>query len=130
MDRGRDEDTPGWMQSSKGSSSRPMTAFVLAGGGSLGAIEVGMLKALTAYGVRPDLVVGSSVGAINGAHFAGSPDPAGVRRLEDLWRGLRRSGLAADGTENAGAWTPASWSASWPPNEARRSSTWRGRSVS
>ena len=67
----------------------PMTAFVLAGGGSLGAIEVGMLKALTAHGVRPDLVVGSSVGAINGAYFAGSPDPAGVHLLEELWRGLR-----------------------------------------
>ena len=66
------------------------TAFVLAGGGSLGAIEVGMLKALTAHGIRPDLVVGASVGAINGAYFAGWPEMAGVRQLERLWRGLRR----------------------------------------
>ncbi len=70
--------------------SRPKTAIVLAGGGSLGAIEVGMLKALTAHGVRADLVVGASVGAINGACFAGSPDMAGVRLLERLWRALRQ----------------------------------------
>lgn len=66
------------------------TAIVLAGGGSLGAIEVGMLKALTAHGVRADMVVGASVGAINGACFAGSPDEAGVRALERLWRSLKR----------------------------------------
>ena len=47
------------------------TAFVLAGGGSLGAIQVGMLRALVAHGVTADFVVGSSAGAINGAYFAG-----------------------------------------------------------
>ncbi len=67
------------------------TAFVLAGGGSLGAVEVGMLEALIDFGVYPDLVVGSSVGAINGAFFAGQPDSHGVRRLGEIWRGLRRS---------------------------------------
>jgi NTE family protein len=66
------------------------TAFVLAGGGSLGAVEVGMLRALTAVGVRPDLIVGASAGAINGAHFAGDPTPAGVARLEQVWRGITR----------------------------------------
>jgi NTE family protein len=42
------------------------TAFVLAGGGSLGAVEVETLRLLTEAGTRPDLVAGSSVGAING----------------------------------------------------------------
>jgi NTE family protein len=67
-----------------------VTAYVLAGGGSLGAIEVGMLRALTHFGVMPDFVVGSSVGAINAAYFAGQPTTAGVAQLEAIWRELRR----------------------------------------
>ncbi|HXS54133.1 MAG TPA: patatin-like phospholipase family protein [Usitatibacter sp.] len=67
------------------------TAFVFAGGGSFGAVQAGMLRGLVAHGVRPDFVVGSSAGAINGAYFAGAPDAAGVERLDALWRGLRRS---------------------------------------
>ena len=66
------------------------TAFVLAGGGSLGAVQVGMLSALVERGVRPDLVVGSSVGALNGAYFAGRPDREGVGSLARIWRGLSR----------------------------------------
>lgn len=66
------------------------TAFVLAGGGSIGAVQVGMLRELLAHGVTPNLVVGSSVGAINGAYLAGTPSVEGVQRLEALWRGLRR----------------------------------------
>jgi NTE family protein len=65
--------------------------LVLAGGGSFGAVQVGMLRELIAASVVPDLVVGSSVGAINGAYFAGAPDMEGVARLEAIWRGLRRS---------------------------------------
>jgi NTE family protein len=52
------------------------TAFVLAGGGSLGAVQVGMLKALEQAKVTPDFVVGASVGAINAAYYAASPDQA------------------------------------------------------
>ncbi len=44
--------------------AKNLTAFVLAGGGSLGAVQVGMLAALTRQGVVPDLIVGASVGAI------------------------------------------------------------------
>lgn len=66
------------------------TALVLAGGGSYGAIQVGMLRELVAHGVKPDFVVGSSVGAINGAYFAGDPTAAGVARLEGIWCALRR----------------------------------------
>ena len=62
------------------------TAFVLGGGGVLGAHEVGMLRALAQAGVRPDLVVGTSVGAINGAVVAADPDSAAAR-LAGLWQG-------------------------------------------
>ncbi|MGH8193277.1 MAG: patatin-like phospholipase family protein, partial [Woeseiaceae bacterium] len=61
-----------------------------AGGGSYGAVQVGMLRALCAHDIRPDLVAGSSVGAINGAFYAGMPSANGIERLEALWRGLRR----------------------------------------
>jgi NTE family protein len=69
------------------------TAFVFAGGGSLGAIQVGMLRTLLSCGVRPDFVVGSSVGAINASYFAAAPDAAGVAALERIWAGLRRSDI-------------------------------------
>ena len=66
------------------------TAFVLSGGASLGSIQVGMAVALAEAGIEPDLLVGSSVGAINGAWLA-STKPASD--LAVLWRGLRRSDL-------------------------------------
>ena len=62
---------------------------MLAGGGSLGAVQVGMLKALTAKGIVPDLVVGASVGAINAAYFAMAPGSDGLARLERVWLGLQ-----------------------------------------
>jgi NTE family protein len=68
-----------------------LTAFVLAGGGSLGAVQVGMLAALTRRGVVPDLIVGASVGAINAAYYAAEPDRRGVERLERIWLKLQRS---------------------------------------
>ncbi|MGW5241452.1 patatin-like phospholipase family protein [Monashia sp. NPDC004114] len=61
------------------------TAFVLGGGGLLGAVEVGMLRALFERGIRPDLVVGTSVGALNGALVAADPGPGVVERLVELW---------------------------------------------
>ncbi|GMV47787.1 MAG: hypothetical patatin-like protein [Pseudomonadota bacterium] len=66
------------------------TAFVFAGGGSLGAVQVGMLHELMLAAVQPDFVVGSSVGAINAAYFAAAPDLDAVERLERLWLGLTR----------------------------------------
>ena len=67
------------------------TAFVMAGGGSLGAVEVGMLRALLERGERADLVVGASAGAINGAFFAFDPTSGGVEKLTAIWCALRRS---------------------------------------
>jgi NTE family protein len=67
------------------------TAFVLSGGGSLGAVQVGMLQALAERGVTPDLLVGTSAGAINGAYLAGHRDGReSLERLAALWSGLRR----------------------------------------
>jgi NTE family protein len=66
------------------------TAFVLGGGGLLGAHEVGMLRALSEAGIRPDLVVGTSIGAVNGAFVAADPDGA-AERLCELWRGAELS---------------------------------------
>jgi NTE family protein len=69
------------------------TAFVFSGGGSLGAIQVGMLRVLVSCGLRPDLVVGASVGAINATYFAGAPTAECVSRLEQIWLGLRRADI-------------------------------------
>jgi NTE family protein len=66
------------------------TAFVLAGGGSFGSVQVGMLRALLAHGVTTDMVVGSSVGAMNAAYFAGMPTTEGVEKLAAIWCSLRR----------------------------------------
>ncbi len=69
------------------------TAFVFTGGGSLGAVQVGMLRALLASGVQPDFVVGASVGAINASYFACLPTVEGTANLENIWSGLRRSDI-------------------------------------
>jgi NTE family protein len=66
---------------------------VFAGGSSLGAVQVGMLKALVGRGITPDLVVGSSVGAINAAYFAWNPTIAGIAEMERLWRRLKRNDI-------------------------------------
>ena len=77
--------------SSENVPTRPKTAFVFAGGGSFGAIQVGMMQALVAHGVTADMVVGSSVGSMNGAYYAGTPTLDGVKQLATIWRGLTRN---------------------------------------
>jgi NTE family protein len=72
-------------------SEQPMVAFVLAGGASLGAIQVGMLRALYERGVVPDVIVGTSAGALNGAFIASRPQTvATADALAQVWRDLRR----------------------------------------
>lgn len=61
------------------------TAFVLGGGGVLGAVEVGMLRALFEAGIEPDVVLGTSVGALNGALVSAYPGEGVVDRLLGLW---------------------------------------------
>ena len=63
-------------------------AFVFSGGGPLGALQVGALKALVERDILPDLVVGTSVGAVNASSLAFEPTALGVQRLEESWRGL------------------------------------------
>lgn len=63
----------------------------------MGAHEVGMLRALAECGIRPDLVLGTSVGAINGALFASDPTEDGVERLGRLWRETDISEVSAGG---------------------------------
>src|SRR6185437_366491 len=66
-------------------------AVVLSGGGSLGAIQVGALQALLEAGVRPDVFVGCSVGALNAAFMAVGPSLDRVKELRALWLGLDRN---------------------------------------
>ena len=68
------------------------TAFVLGGGGVLGAAEVGMLRALFERDIAPDLVLGTSVGALNGAMVARDPTLAVIDRMAELWTGAAENG--------------------------------------
>lgn len=71
--------------------SRPTVAFVLSGGASLGAVQVGMLRALYEQGIAPDVIVGTSAGAINGAFIASRPQTvATADALATVWSGVRR----------------------------------------
>lgn len=68
-------------------------AFVLSGGSSLGAVQVGMLQALTENGIRPDFLIGTSVGAVNAAWMAARPNHEGAMRLGEIWLSLRRQDI-------------------------------------
>ena len=70
-------------------------AFVLGGGGVLGAHEVGMLRALAECAIQPDVILGTSIGAVNGAMFAADPTVAGAERLGRLWAESNMPGLTA-----------------------------------
>src|SRR5439155_22056415 len=65
-------------------------AFVLSGGGSLGAVQVGMLRALFEKALCPAFLIGTSVGAVSAAWVAGGPAPESVDDLAEIWMGLRR----------------------------------------
>lgn len=75
-------------------SSPDQTAFVLSGGASLGAIQVGMIHALYERGIAPDLLVGTSAGALNAGYLASRPPTVGTAQdLADVWTSLRRETL-------------------------------------
>jgi NTE family protein len=72
----------------------PRTAFVLAGGAALGAMQAGMVRALYERGIAPDLLIGTSAGALNAAFLASRPATvATAEELAAVWRGLRRSDI-------------------------------------
>lgn len=78
-------------------SDTPRTAFVLGGGGRWGAVEVGMLRALEEKGIRPDLILGTSIGAFNGSVIAAQPGVGGVDRLVRIWKEIAASNLFSGG---------------------------------
>lgn len=87
------------------------TAFVLGGGGRWGAVEVGMLRALDETEIKPDLVLGTSIGAFNGSVIALEPGAEGVARLTQLWIEIAQSdvlqGSRFDRFKNAATFKPA-----------------------
>lgn len=81
------------MTDPSGPSVTESIAFVFGGGAGLGAMQVGMLRALVERGIRPDFVTGTSSGALNAIMYAADPTIAAVDRLERLWLSTRRSDL-------------------------------------
>ena len=77
--------------------TRPRTAFVLSGGGNQGVAQVGMLRALVERGIVPDVVVGTSAGALNGAALCYAPNLTGVARLANVWMALTTASVFPGG---------------------------------
>ncbi len=72
-------------------------AMVLSGGGNHGAVQVGMLRSLVEHEIRPEVVLGCSIGALNGVAYAQDPTLSGIARLEELWRGFDGEGIMPSG---------------------------------
>lgn len=81
-------------------------AFVLSGGAAYGATQVGMLRALSEVGIVPDMVVGTSVGAVNGIRFAAEPATA-VDNLTQVWASMKASGIFGARTKVGSAFSAA-----------------------
>jgi len=99
--------------------TRPTTAFVLGGGGNLGAIQVGMLRALVERGIHPDHVIGCSVGALNAAALAAEPSLSAVDQLEETWRTLDGEAIVSSGRLSA-IWLLTRKYRSLQPNDGLR----------
>ena len=69
--------------------------LVLQGGGALGAYQAGVYEALHEAGIQPDWVIGTSIGAINGALIAGNRSEHRLERLRSFWQTVAHKGLAA-----------------------------------
>ena len=96
-----------------------MTALVLAGGSTRGAIQIGMLQVLAEHGFVPDRVYGSSVGAINGAGFAADPTAG---RASSGWRRSGWASAARTSTPRGGCTDPGCTSSSGTPSTPTRAS--------
>jgi NTE family protein len=79
----------------------PRIAFVLPGGGSAGAVQVGILRSLLEAGVYPDVLVGCSVGALNAACLALRPTLDQVARMEEMWAGVGTGDVFGSGWHRA-----------------------------
>lgn len=93
-----------WRHRRQSAEDAGWTAFVLAGGGSRGAVQVGMLAELVDRGIRADRVYGASVGAVNGAAYCSDPTPGGMKKLEGVWRDLTGADVFPRGRVH-GPWT-------------------------
>lgn len=85
-----------WPRAGEGSSAT-RTAFVLSGGAAMGSLQVGMLRALIERRIHPDVILGCSIGAINGVVLAGGPSLATVGRMQDVWMDLIAGDLVPTG---------------------------------
>ncbi len=101
-----------------------MIAFVLSGGGSRGALQVGALRALLERGIAPDMVVGTSVGGINAAALAGDPSLGNIEHMEALWRQTRRADIYP-GSRVQIAWRVATGKGSLYPNDGLKRHLYR-----
>lgn len=90
-------------RSDRGAFAGPRVAFVMSGGGSLGAMQSGQLRALLEAGITPDLVIGVSAGALNGAAIAHQPTIETADLLATIWSGLRRNDIFR-GSRHERAW--------------------------
>ena len=86
---------------------RPEVAYVLSGGGVLGAAQVGQLQALVVAGRPADVVVATSVGSLNAMALASNPTPEGMERLAEVWRNLKTEDVFP-GSRFARAWNVVS----------------------
>jgi NTE family protein len=82
-------------------SNTPRVAFVLPGGGSAGAVQVGVLRSLLEAGVYPDVMVGCSVGALNSACLASCPTLQQVGRMEEMWARIATADVFGSGWHRA-----------------------------
>jgi NTE family protein len=90
MARESDRPVPASISQLRNRLARPSrSAFVLSGGGNQSVAQVGMLRALLERDIVPDVIVGCSAGAFNGATIAAAPSLRGVERLEATWASLR-----------------------------------------
>jgi len=97
----------------------PRTAWVLGGGGNLGSIQVGMLRALVARGERPDVVIGCSVGALNSLAVAADPTPDGIEALRQVWLDISGDDVFPS-SRVSGPWQLLTRGPSLYPNEGLR----------
>ena len=98
---------------------RPRVAFVLSGGGNQGVSQVGMLRALIERGIIPDVVIGTSAGALNGIGGRHHPHPHGVEHIADVWLSIR-TGQVFPGNRLARAWNVVRRDATSSPTTGSR----------
>lgn len=103
--------------------TKQLTALILQGGGALGAYQAGVFEQLSAQDFQPDWIVGTSIGAINGAIIAGNRPEHRVAKLRAFWDGLAPALSWLD------AWSPVAWAERFNPFAASMGVTTRNNAV-